>query len=63
MIKPPVGWLSRFVPKVVALLLAGAGIAAVVGVLVYGVFGDLEAETEQLGARAPGAAASLEERE
>ncbi len=63
LLDPPITWLSRFVPKVLALLLAGLGIAAVAGALVYGVFDDLETETSALRDRGPAAAASLEERD
>ncbi|MEX2659922.1 MAG: hypothetical protein WD232_09500, partial [Acidimicrobiales bacterium] len=63
MLKPPIDWLSRFVPKVVAVLVAGATIAAVAGALLYGIFGDLEAETRTLQRRGPAAASRLEGRE
>jgi predicted PurR-regulated permease PerM len=63
LLEPPITWLSRFVPKVLALLLAGLGIAAVAGALVYGVFDDLETETSALRDRGPAAAARLEERD
>lgn len=63
LLDPPVSWLSRFVPKVLALLLAGLGIAAVAGALVYGVFDDLETQTDALQERAPAAAARLEARD
>ncbi len=62
MLKPAITALSRFVPKVVALLLAGLAIAAVASALVYGVFGDLEQETRTLQRRGPAAAAQLEDR-
>lgn len=63
LLEPPISWISRFVPKVLALLLAGFGIAAVAGVLVYGVFDDLKSETEALRERGPAAAARLEARD
>jgi predicted PurR-regulated permease PerM len=63
MLKPPIEWLSRFLPKVVALLLVGLGIAGLSGVLVYGVFDDLQSETATLQRRAPAAAARLEQRD
>ena len=63
LLKPPITWLSRFVPKVLALLLAGLGIAVVAGALVYGVFDDLKSETTALRDRGPAAAARLEARD
>lgn len=63
LLKPPITWLSRFVPKVVALLVAGIGIASLAGLLVYGVFDDLQSETKALRERGPAAAARLEVRD
>ncbi len=63
LLEPPISWISRFVPKVLALLLAGLGIAVVAGALVYGVFDDLQFETEALRERGPAAAARLEARD
>ncbi len=63
MLKPPVDWLSRFLPKVVALLLVGLSIGGLAGVLVYGVFDDLQSETATLQRRGPAAAAQLERRD
>lgn len=63
LLEPPISWVSRYVPKVMALLLAGIGIASVSGVLVYGVFDDLQSETEALRERGPAAAARLERRD
>ncbi len=62
LLKTPVDRLARFVPRLVALLLAGIGIAAVAGVLVYGVFDDLQSESRTLRRVGSDAAASLEER-
>lgn len=63
LLKPAISWLGRFVPKVLALLLAGLGIASVAGVLIYGVFDDLQSETKALRDQGPAAAARLEERD
>jgi predicted PurR-regulated permease PerM len=63
LLKTPVDRLARYVPRVVALLVAGIGIAAVAGVLVYGVFDDLQSESRTLRRVGPQAAASLEQRD
>lgn len=63
LLEPAISWVSRYVPKIVALLLAGIGIAAVAGVLIYGVFDDLQSETEALRTQGPAAAARLEGRD
>jgi predicted PurR-regulated permease PerM len=63
LLKTPVDRLARYVPRVLALLLAGIGIGAVAGVLVYGVFDDLQSETRTLRRVGPEAAASLEARD
>lgn len=63
LLKTPVDRLARYVPRVLALLLAGIGIAAVAGVLVYGVFDDLQSESRTLRRVGSQAAASLEERD
>ena len=62
LLKPPIGWISRFVPKVVALLVTGLALAGVAGVLVYAVFDDLQSQTRVLQREGPAAAARLEER-
>jgi predicted PurR-regulated permease PerM len=62
LLKPPIAWVSRFVPKVVALLLTGLALAGVAGVLVYAVFDDLQSQTQVLQREGPAAAARLEER-
>lgn len=63
LLKPAITWVARFVPKVLALLLTGLGIACIAGALVYGVFDDLQSETAALRDRGPAAAARLEARE
>jgi predicted PurR-regulated permease PerM len=62
LLKPPIAWVSRFVPKVVALLVTGLALAGVAGLLVYAVFDDLQSETRVLQREGPAAAARLEER-
>ena len=63
LLEPPIRWLSRYVPKVLALLVTGLVIAGIAGVLVYAVFDDLQSETRTLGRAGPAAAARLEERD
>jgi predicted PurR-regulated permease PerM len=62
LLAPPVAYLSRRMPRIVALLLVGAAIAVAVGVLVYGVFNNINDESVRLASQGVTAARHLEER-
>ncbi len=62
LLAPLVGSLSRHMPRIVALLLVGFTIAALAGVLVYGVFDNVNSESVRLAAQGSDAATRLEAR-
>ena len=62
LLAPLVAYLSRHMPRIVALLLVGATIAALVGVLVYGVFNNVNSESVRLATQGAHAAERLEAR-
>jgi predicted PurR-regulated permease PerM len=62
LLAPLVAYLSRHMPRIVALLLVGATIAGLVGVLVYGVFDNINSESLRLASQGADAAQRLEER-
>ena len=51
LLAPLVASLSRRMPRMIALLLVGATIAGLVGVLVYGVFNNVNSESLRLAAQ------------
>jgi predicted PurR-regulated permease PerM len=59
----PIFILARHIGRVAAVLVTFVGLAAVVLLLVYGVFDDLETEIDRFAEAAPEAAATLEARE
>ena len=62
LVDPAVNRLCRHIKRIFALLLTLIAIGAVAGVLVYGVFANLQSEADHLKTEAPKAAASLEAR-
>ena len=62
LVGPLVGRVAHVVPRPIALIVVGLAIAAVVSVLVYGVFDDLDTETARLREDGVAAAQELEER-
>jgi putative heme transporter len=63
LVAPLVERISHVVPRPVALVLTGVTIAALAGVLVYGLFDDLRSETARLRIDGVAAAERLEQRE
>jgi predicted PurR-regulated permease PerM len=62
LVGPLVGRVAHVVPRPIALIVVGLAIAAVVSVLVYGVFDDLDTETARLRQDGVAAAHELEDR-
>ena len=62
LVGPLVGRVAHIVPRPIALIVVGLAIAAVVSVLVYGVFDDLDTETARLREDGVAAAQELEDR-
>ena len=62
LVGPLVGRVAHVVPRPIALIVVGLAIAAVVSVLVYGVFDDLDTETARLREDGVAAAHELEDR-
>ncbi len=62
LVGPLVGRIAHIVPRPIALIVVGLAIAAVVSVLVYGVFDDLDTETARLREDGVAAAQELEDR-
>ena len=62
LIGPVVGLMSRVMPRLVALILVGIGIAALAGLLTYRVFDDIDTETDRLREQGVAAAQELEAR-
>lgn len=60
---PAMTFVSRAVPRPVAMLVLGVLIAAVAGLLVYGVFDDLDTEASRLSEEGMAAAQELEARD
>jgi predicted PurR-regulated permease PerM len=61
LIEPIVAFLDRFIPRVFAMLITIIGVAAVAGLIAFGVMSDLGNQVSRLKTSAPEAAARLEE--
>lgn len=60
LLTPPVGWLGRWLPRPLAVVVVGVLTLGVAGTIVYGVAQDIDAESRRLQQVAPEAAARLE---
>src|SRR5262245_51045936 len=60
-IEPVVARLDRHMPRVLATVITFLGIATAVGLVVFGVFSDLDTQIERLKEAVPEAAAELED--
>lgn len=61
--EPVAGWLGRWIPRVLAVLLTFTVVAGAIGALVFVTFDDLDGEVDRLQAITPGAIEDLEERD
>jgi predicted PurR-regulated permease PerM len=60
LVYPVVGWLDRYVPRAVAILLVFVFVLGAVGVVAYGLIDDVQRQTRRLQVEAPERAAELE---